>query len=395
MIAMQQPSAGSLLPIPVLFPIVEPSAARFGRRTPAPHDRPAALPSYTHGGNRRGAVVWEMYTLPSTEDRLKNGIRLSDCYHAFALLDDWIEDNFNGMSRAMYDCIFSGYIPERAFYFPDKVRGFLGPTDLVPAPLQEFEQYRYAIYQDIKSLLKSGRITAYGKEKITDEKWQIIPCQYFSLKCEISFHKNKVTVEGVSFLDVRITCLEGLPIWCAMVAYGDQELVPGLMHLVGLRYYQNATRQQARPLIDNIQSFRKYFCSLMKNGELKAVYLETNEPVDPALWNECNISLVRSEIRVSTNEWQGIKIQTPSPPLNKEDTNTLAVNTARVPTGTRGYKGHDAELVREMRSLIEAKIANNSHQAALLVVDKAKGVGTSGSKVKRLLGAYKKTSPFP
>lgn len=227
MIAMQQPSAASLLPIPVLFPIVEPSAARFGRRTPAPHDRPAALPSYTHGGNRRGAVVWEMYTLPSTEDRLKNGIRLSDCYHAFALLDDWIEDNFNGMSRAMYDCIFSGYIPERAFYFPDKVRGFLGPTDLVPAPLQEFEQYRYAIYQDIKSLLKSGRITAYGKEKITDEKWQIIPCQYFSLECEISFHKNKVTVEGVSFLDVRITCLEGLPIWCAMVAYGDQELGSG------------------------------------------------------------------------------------------------------------------------------------------------------------------------
>ncbi|WP_257006380.1 hypothetical protein [Acetobacter syzygii] len=335
-----------------------------------------------------------MYTLPSTEDRLKNGIRLSDCYHAFALLDDWIEDNFSGMSRAMRNCMKHG-VPADAFYYPEILGYFVKNKDAPPDCLRTFEYFRDAIYQDIKSLLKSGRITAYGKEKITDEKWQIIPCQYFSLECEISFHKNKVTVEGVSFLDVRITCLEGLPIWCAMVAYGDQELVPELMHLVGLRYYQNATRQQARPLIDDIQSFRKYFCSLMKNGELKAVYLETNEPVDPALWNECNISLIRSEIRVSTNEWQGIKIQTPSPPLNKEDTNTLAVNTARVPTGTRGYKGHDAELVREMRSLIEAKIANNSHQAALLVVDKAKGGGTSDSKVKRLLGAYKKTSPFP
>lgn len=74
MIAMQQPSAGSLLPIPVLFPIVEPSAARFGRRTPAPHDRPAALPSYSHGDNRRGAVVAKLSDfcakkgVPETED---------------------------------------------------------------------------------------------------------------------------------------------------------------------------------------------------------------------------------------------------------------------------------------------------------------------------------------
>ncbi|WP_249212539.1 hypothetical protein [Acetobacter persici] len=62
MIAIQQPSAGSLLPIPLLFPINEVSAARFGRRTPDPHDRPAALPSMIHGDNRRGAVV-EMATL--------------------------------------------------------------------------------------------------------------------------------------------------------------------------------------------------------------------------------------------------------------------------------------------------------------------------------------------
>lgn len=62
MIAMQQPSAGSLLPIPVLFPINKASAARFGRRTPEPHDRPAALPSMIHEDNRRGAVV-EMATL--------------------------------------------------------------------------------------------------------------------------------------------------------------------------------------------------------------------------------------------------------------------------------------------------------------------------------------------
>ncbi|MCI1438535.1 MAG: hypothetical protein LKI03_09650 [Acetobacter indonesiensis] len=57
MIAMQQPSAGFLLPIPVLFPINEASAARFGRRTPDPHDRPAALPTEVHGANRCGAVV--------------------------------------------------------------------------------------------------------------------------------------------------------------------------------------------------------------------------------------------------------------------------------------------------------------------------------------------------
>lgn len=57
MITMQTPSSGSLLPIPVLFPIMEPSAARYGHRTPDPHDRPAALPTEVHGANRCGAVV--------------------------------------------------------------------------------------------------------------------------------------------------------------------------------------------------------------------------------------------------------------------------------------------------------------------------------------------------
>ncbi len=57
MITMQPHSAGSLLPIPVMFSIMEPSAARYGHRTPEPHDRPAALPSKVHGANRYGAVV--------------------------------------------------------------------------------------------------------------------------------------------------------------------------------------------------------------------------------------------------------------------------------------------------------------------------------------------------
>ncbi|GAN67594.1 hypothetical protein [Acetobacter orleanensis] len=391
MIAMQQPSAGSLLPIPVLFPINEVSAARFGRRTPDPHDRPAALPFMVHGDNRRGAVVWEMYTLPSTEDRLKNGIRLSDCYHALALLDDWIEDNFDGMNRAMCECIASGDLPERAFNFPDKIREFLGPTDLASKYVRQFQQYRYAIYQNIKSLLKSGRLTAYGKKKITDKKWTIIPSFYFSLSCEILFDENKTIVEEISFIDVRVTCLEGLPIWCAMVAYGDEELVPTLMKYEGARRVAMADNEGIARCLDDTQSFLVYFCSLMRDGKLKSVYAETNKPVDQTLWNEKFICLAQSEICIGKNIQQGVKVITPHPPINEEDANTLAANASRVPTGSRGYGASDALLAKEMHELILGGQAQNVHQAAQQVVDKAKGKNTlEKSKVQRLMGAYNK-----
>lgn len=81
MITMQLPSAGSLLPIPVLFSIIKPSAARYGHRTPEPHDRPAALPSKVHGVNRYGAVLVSFPLSPFVADRLKYGIQLSAAKH--------------------------------------------------------------------------------------------------------------------------------------------------------------------------------------------------------------------------------------------------------------------------------------------------------------------------
>lgn len=393
MMAMHPPSAVFHLPIPVLFSNMEPSAARYGHRKPDPHDRPAALSFIVHGDNRRGAVVWEMYTLPSTEDRLKNGIRLSDCYHAFALLDDCIGEHFDDMSFAMSQCLDSG-VKEQLFDYPDRGKDFFGPTDLPPRALRDFYMHRYAIYQEIKSLLKSGRLTAYGKEKITDEKWKIIPCHYFSLECEISFDENKVTIEELRFLDVRITCLEGLPIWCAMVSYGDQELVPRLMRLVARCRYEVSSKRYIPYLIEEIRAFRRYFSSLMKGGELKAVYLETDEQVDSALWDEKKISLARSEILIAPKLWRGAKINTPHPPLNEEDENTLAVNTSRVLIGARGYGASDALLAQEMHELILDGQAKNVHQAAKLVVTKAEGRNTrETSKVQRLMGAYNKAFP--
>lgn len=394
MIAMHQPSAVSLLPIPVLFSNMHPSAARYGHRKPDPHDRPAALPAIIHGGNRRGAVVWQMYTLPSTEDRLKNGIRLSDCYYAFALLDDWIEENFDGMSRAMCESIASNDLPARAFDFPDRIREFLGLTDLVCNKIREFEQYRYAIYKSIESLFKSGRLTAYGKAKITDEKWTIIPSSYFSLSCQILFDKNKVIVEEISFLDVRVTCLEGLPIWCAMVAYGDEELVPSLVKFEGARRVKMAANSTLTRLTYDTKDFLVFFCSLMKDGKLKSVYTGTNETVDRTLWNEGQIRLYQSEICIRKNKWRGVKVITPHPPINEEDANTLAVNTSRVPTSTRGYGANDALLAQEMHKLISGGQAKNIHQAAKLVVAKAEGENTrETSKIQRLMGVYKKKFP--
>ncbi|MGO3517790.1 MAG: hypothetical protein ACTINM_04730, partial [Acetobacter cibinongensis] len=284
-------------------------------------------------------------------------------------------------------------VKEQLFDYPDRGKDFFGATDLPPGALRDFYMHRYAIYQEIKSLLKSGRLTAYGKEKITDEKWKIIPCQYFSLECKISFDENKVTIEELRFLDVRITCLEGLPIRCAMVSYGDQELVPRLMKLLGRCRYEVSSKRYIPYLIEEIRDFRRYFCSLMKSGELKATYLETDEQVDSSLWDENKISLARSEILIAPKIWRGVKINTPHPPLNEDDTNTLVVNASRVPTRKRGYKTYDLGLVQEMHDLLENRAADNIWQAAGKVAERAKGGGGFDSKQKRLLSLFKEQFP--
>lgn len=396
MIAMQQPSAASLLPIPVLFPIVEPSAARFGRRTPDPHDRPAALPSYTHGGNRRGAVVWEMYTLPAIEDRLENGMRLSDTFHALVMLDDWIKDNFDHMSRAMRNCMKHG-VPADAFYYPEILGYFVKNKDAPPECLRTFEYFRDAIYLEIQSLLKSGRLSAYGKVRLADEKWQIIPTSYFSLDCKILFNENKILIEGTSYLDVRVTCIESLPIWCAMVAYGDPEQVRVLMRLLSYESVTHTAGTQENDLISEQATFKKYFCSLMRAEKLKGYYLGTDEQVEPALWVEDKVDLVSSKIRISPKIWKGVKVYTPHPPLNeangeagagseKQQTSMPGLGRPKKYKSVLGYKRLDAPLLKEMKYSLESGKARTPHHAAQLVADRASGENTlHDSKVKRLM----------
>lgn len=397
MIAMQYPSGGSLLPIPVLFPMIPPSAARFGRRTPAPHDRPAALPSDVHGINRRGAVVWEMYTLPAIEDRLKNGIRLSDAFPAFVMLDDWIQDNFDRMSRAMRNCMKHG-VPADAFYYPEILGYFVKNKDAPPDCLRTFEYFRDAIYLEIQSLLKSGRLSAYGKENLTDEKWQIIPTSYFSLDCKILFNQNKVLVEGASYLDVRVTCIESLPIWCAMIAYGDPEQVRVLMQLFTYDRSSYPAGVQENDLISEQNTFKKYFCALMRAEKLKGYYLGTDEKVEPALWIEDKVDLISSKICISPKIWKDVKVYTPHPPLNEADGEAVA-GYEKQQTGMpglgrpqkhkpgRGCRSSDIKLAKEMKTLIETGRAKNRHQAAKQVVSRAEGENTKEtSKVQRLMG---------
>ena len=401
MIAMQYPSGGSLLPTPVLFPMIPPSAARFGRRTPAPHDRPAALLSDVHGINRRGAVVWEMYTLPAIEDRLKNGMRLSDTFPAFVMLDDWIQDNFDRMSRAMRNCMKHG-VPVDAFYYPEILGYFVKNKDAPPDCLRTFEYFRDAIYLEIQSLLKSGRLSAYGKENLTDEKWQIIPTSYFSLDCKILFNQNKVLVEGASYLDVRVTCIESLPIWCAMIAYGDPEQVRVLMQLFTYDRSSYPAGMQKNDLISEQNTFKKYFCALMRAEKLKGYYLGTDEKVEPALWIEDKVDLISSKICISPKIWKDVKVYTPHPPLNEADGEAVA-GCEKQQTGMpglgrtqkhkpeRGCRSSDIKLAKEMKTLIETGRAKNRHQAAKQVVSRAEGENTKEtSKIQRLMGVYAK-----
>ncbi|MBB2165383.1 hypothetical protein HLH26_12735 [Gluconacetobacter sp. 1b LMG 1731] len=395
MIGLSHITPPKSLPVPVSCQMMQGGAARFGRRTPGPHDWPAAPSVLNHGDDQRGAVVWEMYTLPSTEDRLQNGIRLSDTFHAFAFLDDWIENHFNGMSQAMCQCIASG-MPEQAFDHPENAKHFISATDLPSIYLRNFHHHYYSIYKEIESLLKSGRLSAYGKTSIEDKHWKVIRCSDLSLDCELLFSKNKIVIEGQSFLDVRVVCAESLPISCALIAYGDQELVPRLMRLAG--YCRSTLTKGAYKayLLDEIRTFLKYFLLLMQKGHLEAFRTDDGMEIDASVWNHCKISLSRSEISTRPGEWLPVKIVSPIPPL---EGNTSANNSHSkghlVGSGrcARGYEEADAPLVEEMRTMIVHKKAHSAWHAAELVADRAEGGGTFESRQKRLHGKYQRLNP--
>ena len=56
--------------------------------------------------------------------------------------------------------------------------------------------------------------------------------------------------------------------------------------------------------------------------------------------------------------------------------------------GSGSYAEHDAPLVQEMKALIDDGKAASPHAAATQIVEKAKGSGTEGSKVRRLVDRY-------
>lgn len=197
-------------------------------------------------------------------------------------------------------------------------------------------------------------------------------------------------------MDVRVTCIESLPIWCAMVAYGDPEQVRVLMHLLSYEPVTHTAGTQESNLISEQNTFKKYFCALMREGRLKGYFLGTDEQVEPVLWVEDKVDLISSKIRISPKIWKSVKVYTPHPPLNEADGDAVA-GREKQQTGMpglgrpqkykpeQGYKRLDAPLLKEMKYLLESRQARSLHDAAKQVADRAAGKNTQPeSKAKRL-----------
>ncbi|WP_143217602.1 hypothetical protein [Acetobacter persici] len=344
--------------------------------------------------------------LPSTEDRLINGVKLSDAPECLGFLDFRCASFFMSMCASLGRCLdcYGNALPDQAYSEFGNEEYFLNKVSINPKFLIEYYENRNYYYKKIILMLKSGRIKAYGKRHIEESIWHEIPCSYFSFDCKILFHKNKIISEGIVFFDVRIICIDGLPIGCAMIAYGDQEFIEPLVAGPAYFYGTDFSIPRCTIPIDLIREFLKLFRPIMAGGMLRACYSDTDEEVLPVVWEHCKISLQNSAISTASKQWKKVSIYTPHPPVKRDGKEVSSVYMSKRKTIeiedkhkkyiSRGYGSNDAHLAQKMHELISTGQAQNVHRAAWMLVDKAEGNSLDKSKVQRLMGVYNKTYPY-
>lgn len=312
MIAMQQTSAGSLLQIPVLFPIVGSSAARFGRRTPAPHDRPAALPSYSHGDNLRGAVVVRSLLSPFVADRLRNGIHLSSSVAVFGRYDARLSELDKDLSRKTYACYVNG-VPREWLRDPEhwwlKTKGG-EPSDKFYI-FHEFCITYAAMCRCVRELLCHGSLEACGRKKSADNPFSAMDISLFGHSGRLRFSESRLSIDKLSFFDIRTASRTGLPFSCAMSAFGTPDLVKRyvtLHHVVTGGDKEQKHRNNLRLITQELQ--QEVF-SLLKEGLLRAVTFCDQSPIEPGVWHQPTIDMEASTVRDIEGSWVEFRILSP------------------------------------------------------------------------------------
>ncbi|ATJ89975.1 hypothetical protein HK16_13525 [Acetobacter senegalensis] len=323
MITMQPPSAGSLLPIPVLFSIMGPSAARYGHRTPEPHDRPAALPSKVHGANRYGAVALVSFLLsPFVADRLKYGIQLSAAIDVFGRFNRTLSGYDDTFSEKFHLC-YEKHVPSDWIDNPEKwwpkiykamntrFSNISDENEKLCYIFREFCGPWHWMRKEILDLLSLGELEACGRKKTADGPFSIIELSLFGPGSEIKFRERRLTIGKLPFYDVRIASHSGLPIHCAMLAYGQQQQVRNYLGLSRI-FMRGKEKEKYQLRFDEaLLTLQQDIFALLHEGHLRAITAQGQHPIEAGAWKSPQVNMEASAIRDADGTWQEFRVLSP------------------------------------------------------------------------------------
>lgn len=322
MIAMHQPSAVSLLPIPVLFSNMQPSAARYGHRKPDPHDRPAALPAIIHGGNRRGAVLVSFPLSPFVADRLKNGIQLSAAIDVFGQFTQVFSEWDDALSEKFHMCqensVSNEWIDDPETFWP-RVKNasnnnFAGYSEERIKTFWDFREFCGAWYQmrgAIISELSLGDIEACGRKKSPDCPFSIMEISLFGQRSKINFRESYVQLDKLPYYDVRIASHSGLPIHCAMLAYGHPRKVANYLELSRIHMRGKDKKKYQLRFDETTFALRQQIFTLLHEGFLRAITVQGQHQIEAGAWQHPEVNMEASALRDAEGTWREFRVVSP------------------------------------------------------------------------------------
>ncbi|GAN60917.1 hypothetical protein ACI01nite_11880 [Acetobacter cibinongensis] len=212
--------------------------------------------------------------------------------------DAWIDDpeTFWPMIKKASNNNFAGYSKGNIKIFWD-FREFCGA----------WYQIRDAIISD----LSLGDIEACGRKKSPDCPFSIMEISLFGKRSEINFRENHLKLDKLTYYDVRIASHSGLPLRCAIVAYGNPRQVENYLELscVHMRG-KNKEKYQAR-LDETTFALRQQIFVLLHEGLLRAVTVQGQHRIEAGAWKDPEVNMEASALRDAEGRWREFRVLSP------------------------------------------------------------------------------------
>ena len=161
----------------------------------------------------------------------------------------------------------------------------------------------------VRELLCYGDLEACGRKKAADNPFSVMDISLFGHSGRLKFSENRLSIDKLSFFDIRTASRMGLPFSCAMSAFGTPNLVKRYVtfrHVVagGDKAHSNNLRQVTKALQQEV-------FSLLKEGLLRAVTVYDQNPIEPGVWHQPTIDMDAPTIRDIEGSWVEFRILSP------------------------------------------------------------------------------------